>query len=99
IQVGRAVLGSQEEDVMAFRDNQERTVTLSNFYLDETEVTNNDYREYLFNMGKKVSADSLLKLEPKDNVWAGGEMSFNDMYQSYYFRFPGFNFYPVAGVS
>lgn len=99
IQGGRAVLGSQEEDVMAFRDNQERTVTLSNFYLDETEVTNNDYREYLFDMGKKVSADSLLKLEPKDNVWAGGEMSFNDMYQSYYFRFPGFNFYPVAGVS
>jgi gliding motility-associated lipoprotein GldJ len=26
-------------------------------------------------------------------------MSFNDLYQSYYFRFPGFNFYPVAGVS
>ncbi len=98
IQGGRAVLGSQEEDVMAFRDNLERTVTVANFYMDETEITNNDYREFLFDMKKKVSADSLKKLEPKDDVW-GGALSFNDMYQSYYFRFPGFNFYPVAGVS
>ena len=98
IQGGRAVLGSQEEDVMAFRDNLERTVTVANFYMDETEITNNDYREFLFDMKKKVSADSLKKLEPKDDVW-GGALSFNDMYQSYYFRFPGFNFYPVAGGS
>jgi gliding motility-associated lipoprotein GldJ len=98
IQGGRAVLGSQEEDVMAFRDNMERTVSIANFYMDETEISNNDFREFLFDMKKKVSADSLLKLEPSENVWSGA-MSFNDMYQSYYFRFPGFNFYPVAGVS
>jgi len=98
IQGGRAVLGTQEEDIMAFRDNQERTVTISNFYMDETEITNNDYREFLFAMKKNVSADSILKLEPSENVWSGA-MSFNDLYQSYYFRFPGFNFYPVAGVS
>ncbi|MFC3416329.1 gliding motility lipoprotein GldJ [Algoriphagus hitonicola] len=98
IQGGRAVLGSQEEDVMAFRDNLERTVTVANFYLDETEITNNDFREFLFDMKKRVSADSLANLEPREDVW-GGALSFNDMYQSYYFRFPGFNFYPVAGVS
>lgn len=83
---------------MAFRDNLERTVSIANFYMDETEITNNDYREFLFDMKKKVSADSLLKLEPSEAVWSSA-MSFNDLYQSYYFRFPGFNFYPVAGVS
>jgi gliding motility-associated lipoprotein GldJ len=98
IQGGRTVLGSQEEDVMAFRDNLERTVSIANFYMDETEITNNDYREFLFAMKKNVSADSLLKLEPSEDVWSGA-MSFNDLYQSYYFRFPGFNFYPVAGVT
>lgn len=98
IQGGRTVLGSQEEDVMAFRDNIERTVSIANFYMDETEITNNDYREFLFDMKKKVSADSLLKLEPSEDVWSSA-MSFNDLYQSYYFRFPGFNFYPVAGVT
>ncbi|GAA0877563.1 hypothetical protein GCM10009119_05310 [Algoriphagus jejuensis] len=98
VQGGRTVLGSQEEDVMAFRDNFERTVSIANFYMDETEITNNDYREFLFDMKKKVSGDSLLKLEPSEDVWSSA-MSFNDLYQSYYFRFPGFNFYPVAGVS
>lgn len=98
IQGGRAVLGSQEEDVMAFRDNLERTITVANFYMDETEITNNDYREFIFDMKKKVSADSVQKLEPHEDVW-GGALSFNDIYQTYYFRFPGFNFYPVAGVS
>lgn len=98
IQGGRTVLGSQEEDVMAFRDNLERTVSIASFYMDETEITNNDYREFLFDMKKKVSADSLLNLEPSEDVWSSA-MSFNDLYQSYYFRFPGFNFYPVAGVT
>jgi formylglycine-generating enzyme len=98
IQGGRTVLGSQEQDIMAFRDNLERTVTIASFYMDETEVTNVDYREFLFYMSRKVSADSIQKLEPKDQVWAG-KMSYNDLYDTYYFRFPGFNFYPVAGVS
>jgi gliding motility-associated lipoprotein GldJ len=98
IQGGRAVLGSQEEDVMAFRDNLERTVSIATFWMDETEMTNNDFKEFLFDMRKRVSKDSLDKLEPSEKVWRGA-MSFNDVYESYYFRFPGFNFYPVAGVS
>jgi gliding motility-associated lipoprotein GldJ len=98
IQGGRAVLGSQEEDVMAFRDNLERTVSIATFWMDETEMTNNDFKEFLFDMRKRVSRDSLDKLEPSEKVWRGA-MSFNDVYESYYFRFPGFNYYPVAGVS
>lgn len=98
IQGGRAVLGSQEQDVMAFRDNVERTVTIASFYMDETEISNNDYREFIFNMRKKVSADSILKLEPSEKVWAGS-LSYNDVYDTYYYRFPGFNFYPVVGVT
>ena len=128
IQGGRAVLGSDEADIMHFNDNPERTVTIATFWLDETEMTNNDYKEFLFYMNKKVgagttgtsgtsgtsgsgttgsavttgnkavTADSLKKLEPDETVWRGA-MTFNDVYESYYFRFPGFNFYPVAGVS
>ncbi|MEX0883053.1 MAG: gliding motility lipoprotein GldJ, partial [Cyclobacteriaceae bacterium] len=98
IQGGRTVLGSQEQDIMGFRDNIERTVTIASFYMDETEVTNVDYKEFLFNMAKRVSADSILKLEPNEDVW-DGTMSYNDVYATYYFRYPGFNFYPIAGVS
>src|SRR5690554_916719 len=98
IQGGRAVLGSQEQDVMGFRDNAERTVTIASFYMDETEVTNVDYKEFLFNIAKNISADSLQKLEPKENVCAN-DMSYNDVYNTYYVRYPGFIFYPVVVVS
>lgn len=98
IQGGRAVLGSEEADVMHFHDNEQRTVSIATFWMDETEITNNDYKEFLFDMKKKVGANSLKELEPSEKVWRGA-MSFNDVYESYYFRFPGFNFYPVAGVS
>jgi len=98
IQGGRAVIGTQEEDVMAFRDNVERTVTVASFYMDETEVTNVDYKEFLFNMRSRVSADSIKRLEPREDVWREA-LSYNDVYSTYYFRHPGFNFYPVAGVT
>src|SRR5690554_8101344 len=98
IQGGRAVLGSQEQDIMGFRDNAERTVTIASFYMDETEVTNVDYKEFLFNIAKNIRADSLQKLEPRENVWAN-DMSYNDVYNTYYFRYPGFIFYPVVVVS
>ena len=97
IQGGRAVLGSEEADIMHFNDNEQRTVSISTFYLDETEITNNDYKEFLFNLGK-TDPNKAKTLEPDETVWRG-VMSFNDVYESYYFRFPGFNFYPVAGVS
>ncbi len=100
IQGGRTVLGAGEDDIMRFNDNPQRTTSISTFWLDETEMTNNDYKEFLFYMSKKAGMDtaSLKKLEPDETVWRGA-MTFNDVYESYYFRFPGFNFYPVAGVS
>lgn len=100
IQGGRAVLGAGEDDIMRFNDNPQRTTSISTFWLDETEMTNNDYKEFLFYMSKKAGVDTanLKKLEPDETVWRGA-MTFNDVYESYYFRFPGFNFYPVAGVS
>ena len=108
IQGGRTVLGAGEDDIMRFNDNPQRTTSISTFWLDETEMTNNDYKEFLFYLSKPgsggttgtpgVSSDSIKKLEPDETVWRGA-MTFNDVYESYYFRFPGFNFYPVAGVS
>ena len=40
IEGGRTVLGSFEEDIMHSNDNLERAVTVSSFYMDETEVAN-----------------------------------------------------------
>ena len=41
-------MGRVEQDVMYEWDNIPRRQTVSSFYLDETEVRNVDYLEYLF---------------------------------------------------
>jgi len=98
IEGGRTTLGSVEEDIALTRDNIERTVTVASFYMDETEVSNINWLEYLH----YLKADSLPEVYqaalPDTTVWSR-ELSFNDPYELYYLRYPGFRFYPVVGVS
>jgi len=71
-----------------------------NFYADKTEVTNIDYREYLFWVRRVFGSSSIEFLEAKPD-------SFNRMipYQygepmvSNYFWHPAYNNYPVVGVN
>ncbi|MHC2990565.1 gliding motility protein [Pontibacter sp. HJ8] len=98
IEGGRTTLGSMEEDIAMTRDNIERTVTVASFYMDETEVANIHWLEYLH----YLKADSLPEVYqaalPDTTVWSR-QLSFNDPYVTYYLRYPGFRFFPVVGVS
>jgi formylglycine-generating enzyme len=47
IEGGTFVMGRTEQDVMFDWNNIPRRVTVSSFYMDETEVKNVDYVEYL----------------------------------------------------
>ena len=97
IQGGRTVLGSGEEDLMKTRDNVERTVTIQSFYMDETEVANIHWLEYLTAL--RDSSESRYKRSmPDTTVWKH-QLSYNDPYIDHYFRYPGFRYYPVVGVT
>jgi len=100
IEGGRFTMGRVEQDVMFDWNNEPRTVTVSSFYMDETEVRNVDYREYLFWI-KRVYKDYpeyFRRALPDTLVWRS-PMGFNDPYVQYYFRHPSYNNYPVVGVS
>ncbi|MBS1544783.1 MAG: gliding motility lipoprotein GldJ [Bacteroidetes bacterium] len=97
IEGGRAVMGSFEEDVMAYRDNLERTVSVASFYMDETEIANIhwlEYMNYLRDSSEQVRKAAL----PDTTVWIG-KLAFNDPYVEHYLRYPGFRYFPVVGVS
>ena len=47
IEGGTFTMGQVEQDVMYDWNNMPRRVTVASFYMDETEVRNVDYREYL----------------------------------------------------
>ena len=98
IEGGRTVLGSMEEDVAMTRDNIERTVTVASFYMDETEVANIHWLEYLHYLKKDSLPEVYQAALPDTTVWSR-QLSFNDPYVTYYLRYPGFRFFPVVGVS
>ena len=100
IEGGTFTMGRVEQDVMYDWNNQPRRVTVSSFYMDETEVTNLDYREYLYWL-KRVYKDYPevhRRALPDTLVWRS-PLAFNEPYVQYYFRHPSYNTYPVVGVS
>ncbi|MGB3182553.1 MAG: gliding motility lipoprotein GldJ [Cyclobacteriaceae bacterium] len=98
IQGGRTTLGSFEEDVAFTRDNLERTVTVSSFYMDETEVANIHWLEYLHYVKVDSSREFYRSALPDTTVWAR-DLAYNDPYVDHYLRYPGFRYFPVVGVS
>ncbi len=101
IEGGRSVMGSFEEDLLKRHDNAERTVTVASFYMDETEIANIHWLEYLhylnIDSGGK-GADAYINALPDTLVWKS-ELAYNDPYVDHYLRYPGFRFFPVVGVT
>lgn len=98
IEGGRAVMGSFEEDIMSSRDNVERTVSVASFYMDETEIANIHWNEYLFFLAKDSSQAALDAARPDSTVWVQ-KLAFNDPYVEHYLKYPGFRFFPVVGIT
>ncbi len=100
IQGGTFTMGRVEQDVMYRWDNYPRRVTVASFYMDETEVSNQDYREYIHWLsrvypGNKEKINTSL---PDTTLWRS-ELAYNEPYVNNYFRHPAYSDYPVVGVS
>ncbi len=100
VQGGTFVMGAKDEDVMGDWNNVPKRVTVPSFFIDETEVANVHYREYLYWVENTFNGDSTImkKCLPDSLVWRE-ELAYNEPYVEYYFRYPSYNFYPVVGVT
>ncbi len=104
VQGGTFTMGQTDEDVMGDWNNIPRRVSVPSFYIDRTEVANVHYREYLFWLNKVFDPSDPVNLPiiegalPDTLVWRS-ELSYNEPLVEFYFRHPGFNNYPVVGVS
>ena len=106
IEGGSFTMGRVEQDVQYDWNNIPKTVTVSSFYMDETEVRNLDYLEYLFwiervygsNYDNGSYPEVYWKALPDTNVWRD-KLSYNEPYVENYLRHPAFHEYPVVGVS
>ncbi len=101
IEGGTFPMGVTQEDVMFEWNNVARRVTVQSFFMDETEVTNIDYREYTYWMNR-VYGESYPEVAraalPDTLVWLE-ELAYNDPMVQNYFRYPAYDMYPVVGVN
>ena len=101
IQGGVFTIGERDEFITAPRNNFQRTLTVSSFYMDKYEVTNLNWREYLHWMEVvfgPVAPELVAAVLPDSTVWRS-ELAYNEPYLDNYLRHPAFSFYPVVGVS
>ncbi|WP_184544427.1 SUMF1/EgtB/PvdO family nonheme iron enzyme [Mucilaginibacter sp. FT3.2] len=92
--------GSADQDVTYDYNNVRRRVTVPSFYMDETEVANQDWLDYLHWISVTFPQDHELYYNalPDTLVWRK-PLSYNDPYVDNYLRHPAFQDYPVVGVS
>jgi formylglycine-generating enzyme required for sulfatase activity len=101
IEGGTFTMGRVIDDVNYDWNNIPRRVTVSSFYMDETEVKNLDWREYLYWLGRVYGTDYpevYKKALPDTLVWRS-KLAYNEPYVNYYLRHPAYNDYPVVGVN
>lgn len=100
VQGGTFIMGRIDEDVMKEWDNQPRRVTVASFYMDETEVTNFDYRTYMAWLRTRYpnNPEKYWDATPDTLVWRKA-LAYNEPYVSNYLRHPSYSNYPVVGVN
>lgn len=101
IEGGTFTMGRSEQDVMFDWNNRPARVTVSSFYLDQTEITNFHWLEYMYWISRAYNETYPMVYKnalPDTLVWRS-ELGFNEKYVDYYLRHPAYRDYPVVGVS
>lgn len=101
IEGGTYVMGRSEQDVTYEWNNTPRRITVHSFYMDETEITNIQYLEYLYWLTRVYGTDYpevYKKALPDTLVWRD-RLAFNEPFVELYLRHPAYQNYPVVGVN
>jgi gliding motility-associated lipoprotein GldJ len=103
VQGGTFVKGNTKDNVMHDWNNTPTQQYVRSFFMDETEVTNAMYGEYLFWLKKVYGSDKQLRkiftaALPDTLVWRN-PLGFNEDMVNNYLRHAAFQNHPVVGVS
>jgi len=100
---GTFIMGGSDKDIEYSADNRNRQVTVQSFYMDQEEVANVDWKEFLYHVengspGSEMINMKLEDLYPDTLLWAR-DLAFNEPLVHSYFQHPSFDTYPVVGVT
>lgn len=97
---GTFTMGRISGSILSDNNNMPRRFTVSSFYMDQYEISNIDWREYI-NWLKRIYHNMpgvYTKALPDTTVWRR-DLGFNEPFVQSYFRHVAYNNYPVVGVS
>lgn len=66
VPMGSYTMGSGDQDVPYAHLNNPRTVTVTAFYMDETEITNNEYRQFVYWVKDSIARRMLGEVNAED---------------------------------
>jgi len=104
VRAGTFHMGQADEDVAATQINYNKQVTISAFFMDETEITNNEYRQFteLLTEGSEMELPAgytIGDLLPDTTVWIRDfTHHMGDPLVRYYWSHPSFDEFPVVGI-
>jgi gliding motility-associated lipoprotein GldJ len=101
IEGGTFTMGRTEQEIGYDWDNIPRRVTVSSFYMDETEIANIHYLEYLYWLDRVFGTDYpevYRKALPDTLVWRS-RLAYLEPLVENYLRHPAYQNYPVVGVN
>jgi gliding motility-associated lipoprotein GldJ len=100
VEGGTFTMGMVEQDVMFDYNNRPARVTVSSFYMDQTEVTNFQWLEYLYWISRAYEQYPMVYRNalPDTLCWRS-PLAMMEKYVEYYLRHPAYRDYPVVGVS
>ena len=100
IEGGTFTMGRAEQDVMYDWNNRPARVSVSSFYMDQTEVTNFHWCEYLYWISRAYETYPIVYKNalPDTNAWRS-PLGFQEKFVEYYLRHPAYRDYPVVGVT
>ncbi len=104
VEGGTFTMGKVQDDVMHDWNNTPNQQHVQSFYMDETEVTNKMYMEYLVWIKSVFSPEE----ENYKNIYDGAlpdtlvwrkRLGYNETMTNNYLRHPAYGMYPVVGVN
>jgi gliding motility-associated lipoprotein GldK len=83
IEGGAYIMGKSYEDIAQLQNAPARTVTVPSFYMDETEITNSEYRQFVYWVKDSIALSMLARKADElelgeDNKDGIGEFAFQD---------------------
>ncbi len=98
IPAGSYNLGPSDQDVPIAHTQKSRVVSVKSFYMWKTEITNEFYKQFVFETKWKGDSNAYKSTLPDTAVWRD-KFAYNEPYVEYYFRHPAYGQYPLVGIN